>query len=110
MKRIIAGILLAIFLTSPMLAVDEYVFSEAELRGFLQENIQQAVDKAIADLARDHAIEIIQKNSLIALQDTDIDKKTDELRTANAKVVKFTLSGFLLGAVVGLFAGVLGSR
>ena len=59
MKKLIVLILLFVFICTPLLYSEEYeyVFTEEELEEFLEYHIQEAVDKAVADMVRDHATE-----------------------------------------------------
>lgn len=115
MKRLIALFLCITCFTcssGSLLYADEYVFTEASLRAFLEENIREAVDKVTADLTRahevrvaeidrDHDIEVVLLDQQIKDQTMRADGYEKELKVAGFKLV----ISIALSAAAGLGVG-----
>lgn len=112
MKKLLALLLCITVFTcssgSLVFAEEEYVFTEAQLRTFLEENIREAVDKVTADLVRDCEIKTVELN-----RDHDIEKALlaqqieEQTSRANSFEKELKFSGFKL--VVGVcLAGAAG--
>ena len=101
MKKLLALLLCITVFTcssgSLAFAEEEYVFTEAQLRSFLEENIREAVDKVTADLVRDCEIKTIELN-----RDHDIEKALltqqieEQTSRANSFEKELKFSGFKL--------------
>jgi hypothetical protein len=91
-------------------AVDEYeyVFSEAELREFLTENIDSAIKDAVAETTRKHMIELLIKDSTITNQSSEIANLISELEAIRKENILYIAAsgvvGFLGGCLVGYVA------
>ena len=118
MKKFILCLLLA---TAPILAVSvyaqddyEYVFTESELRAFLEENIAEAVDKAVAEITRVHLIQIAVEKNAIANRDALIISLRSEItgleKELRSQQLKFLFTGIGIGVgslAVGVLVGIL---
>lgn len=105
MKKLLALLLCITVFTcssgSLVFAEEEYVFTEAQLRTFLEENIREAVDKVTADLVRGCEIKTVELS-----RDHDIEKALlaqqieEQASRANSFEKELKSSGFKL--VVGV--------
>lgn len=123
MKKVVAIVLLLVFSWNMLIAESaaqptssqspeddvayEYVFTEAELRAFLQENIREAVDKTTAVLVRDHEIEKVMWNQQLEEKDGVIAGLNTELSAAGFKLAFRVTAAAALGLGIGYIAGKL---
>jgi len=84
----------------------EYVFSEEELRSFLQVQIQAAVDTITASLLKDEAIHIALKDHQIEVRDLVIADYEKQLKAFPRKLLIASASAGTVALAIGLLVGI----
>lgn len=113
MKRLLALVIALTLLSAPILCeqpaaagdVYEYVFSEAELKAFLAENIDEAVKKNTADLARQYAIDSMLKDQALKDETARADDLSKELGLLKGTTVVYVTVGVAAGLGLGYLLG-----
>lgn len=114
MKKLILILVLTLATVTITSAEDEYVFTEAQLTSFLQENIQEAVDKVTADLTREWLISDLAKDHQITVLkavNTDNEAYINTLETKlkwwPLKVTLISSGTLVAGIALGIVTGIL---
>lgn len=84
----------------------EYVFTEAELKAFLAEQIGEAVAKVSADLIRSYEIKLAIKDSELQIRDILIADYKKQLTAWPFKSILIGGGGLIFGASVGVLVGI----
>ena len=112
---IVLTMLVAIFIPTIIVAEDNYVFTEAQLREYTTEVVDDAFNKKdfeIAILIMDHDLLILDKDFIITKNKLELESKSDLILFLNTKVnsqarwLKWSpviiASTFVVGVITGL--------